>query len=222
MPGVRLTQVFDAASDQLYTLYTNRPANGYDGSWDGKGYGYGSRGGEPSTEASSTEVTFVHVLNLRDGWAFCAGLPRALWGRPASAQAMAPSPDGRHLYIVDSTRGLVADMNTRTLRIRDTVELDLSGSGEARTSAVTSGDGATLFVSSARDGGAVYAIDTASMEVAARWTVRGAVRDLALSGDGSRLYAALDDRVAILDAGTGSVLRDLGFPEASIWHVSTP
>jgi hypothetical protein len=217
MPGVRLTQVFDPASDQLYTLYTNRSRKGYDGSWDGDGYASGARGARPADE-----VSFVHVLNLRDGWAFCAGLPRALWGRPASAQAMTPSPDGRHLYIVDSMRGIVADMNTRTLRIRDTVRLDLEGSGGRRTSAATSADGATLFVSSARDGAAVYAIDTATMEVAARWTVPAAVRDLALSGDGRRLYAALEDRVAILDAVTGAGLLELRFPDASIWHVSTP
>jgi DNA-binding beta-propeller fold protein YncE len=222
MPGVRLTQVFDGTTDQLYTLYTNRPGKGYDGNWDGEGYGYGGKGSSTSTDAPRTEVSFVHVLNLRDGWAYCAGLPRSLWGRPASAQAMAPSPDGRHLYIVDSTRGIVADMNTRTLRIRHTVHLDLSGSGGARTSAVTSADGATLFVSSAMDGAAVYAIDTASMAVADRWTVPAAVRDLALSVDGGRLYAALDDRVAILDAGTGTGLWDLGFAEASIWHVATP
>jgi hypothetical protein len=222
MPGVRLTQVFDGTTDQLYTLYTNRPSASYDGTWDGEGSGYGGKGSATSTEAPRTEVSFVHVLNLRDGWAFCAGLPRSLWGRPASAQAMAPSPDGRHLYIVDSTRGIVADMDTRTLRIRDTVRLDLAGSGGARTSAVTSADGATLFVSSAMDGAAVYAIDTASMKVAMRWTVSATVRDLALSDDGARLYAALEDRVAILDAGDGTELSDLAFAEASIWHVASP
>lgn len=220
MPGVRLNQVFDGTSDQLYTLYTNRPSEGYAGAWDGRGYG--DAGSDGSTDAPTREISFVHVLNLRDGWAFCAGLPKGLWGRPATAQAMAASPDGRHLYIVDSTRGLVADMNTRTLRIRDTVRLDLTGSGGERTSAVTSRDGSRLFVASALDGQAVYAIDTATMEISVRWPMPSAVRGLALSGDGERLYAALTDRIAIVDPTTGGRLRVLSFPEASLLHVATP
>jgi hypothetical protein len=230
MPGIRLTQVFDDASDQLYTLYTNRPSKGYGGNWDGEGYGnagagkgYGDSGGEGSGDSrGAAEVSFVHVLNLRDGWAFCAGLPRALWGRPASAMAMAPSPSGRELYIVDSTRGIIVEMNTNTLRIHRTAHLDLSGAGGERTAAVTSIDGERLFIGSAMDGSAVYEVDTASMRIVARWTMPATVSGLALSGDGARLYAALDDRVAILDSTTGEELTSLGFGGASILHVASP
>jgi hypothetical protein len=228
MPGVRLTQVFDDASDQLYTLYTNEPSKGYDGNWDGQGYGggggYGGKGGgKGNGEARGTAgVSFVHVLNLRDGWAYCAGLPRALWGRPASAQAMATSPTGRQLYIVDSTRGIVVEMNTNTLRIHRTAHLDLSGAGGQRTSAVTSHDGERLFIGSAMDGAAVYEIDVDSMEVVGRWTMPAPVGGLALSGDGARLYAALEDRVAVLDSSTGEPLTSLSFGGASILHVATP
>jgi sugar lactone lactonase YvrE len=229
MPGIRLTQVFDDASDQLYTLYTNEPSKGYDGNWDGEGYGsgggYGGKGGggEGGDQSQGTAgVSFVHVLNLRDGWAYCAGLPRALWGRPASAMAMAPSPTGRELYIVDSTRGVVVEMNTNTLRIHRTAHLDLSGAGGERTSAVTSRDGERLFIGSAMDGSAVYEIDVDSMEVVERWTMPAAVSGLALSSDGARLYAALSDRVAVLDSSTGEELTTLSFGGASILHVATP
>jgi hypothetical protein len=224
MPGIRLTQVFDEASDQLYTLYTNEPSKGYEGNWDGQGYGsgYGGGGKEAGKGSGGAAVSFVHVLNLRDGWAFCAGLPRSLWGRPASAMAMAPSPSGRELYIVDSTRGIVVEMNTNTLRIHRTAHLDLSGAGGERTSAVTSMDGERLFIGSAMDGSAVYEVDTDSMQVVGRWTMPAAVNGLALSGDGARLYAALDDRIAILDSRTGAELTTLGFGGASILHVATP
>ena len=234
MPGIRLTQVFDDASDQLYTLYTNEPSKGYDGNWDGEGYGSGGAagygggsgkggGGEGNGDSRGTGgVSFVHVLNLRDGWAYCAGLPRALWGRPASAQAMAPSPTGRELYIVDSTRGLVVEMNTNTLRIHRTAHLDLSGVRGEQTSMVSSADGERLFIGSAMDGSAIYEVDVDSMEVVGRWTMPATVSGLALSGDGARLYAALEDRIAILDARTGEELTTLGFGGASILHVATP
>jgi hypothetical protein len=214
MPGIRLTQVFDPTSDQLYTLYTNRPARHYRGNWDGSGYGDGAGYGD-------AEVSFVHVLNLRDGWAFCAGLPRSLWGRPAGAQALAPSPDGRHLYIVDSSRGIVADMDTSSLEILRTARIDLTGPGGDRTSAVTTLDGERLLVGSALDGSAVFEIDTATLGIVARWEMPGPVSSLALSGDGDRLYAALDDRVAILDSTTGHSLASLSFTDASILHVAT-
>lgn len=211
MPGIRLEQVFDPVAEQLYTLYSNEPPESYQGEWQGAAYGDGDR-----------VVSFVHVLNLRKGWAYCAGLPRALWGQPASAQAMASSPDGASLYIVDAMRGLIAEMNTRTLEIERTAKVDLGSVDEGRTSAVTSADGDTLFVGSSRDGEAVYAVDVETLEVRERWPMTGVVSGLGLSGDGARLYAAVDDRVAIVDAASGRALAALSFDGVdSILHVAT-
>ena len=189
MPGIRLRQVFDPTTSQLYTLYSTKPrayAQDY-GGWDD-----GER-----------QETFVHVLNLRRGWAYCAGLPKAFWGEPATAQAMATSPDGTLLYIVDSMRGVVAAMNTRTLGIERTGRVDLSALGGVRTSAQVSADGRTLFVGSLGDGAAVYAIDTSSMQIVHRWPMSGDVSGLGLSVDGLRLYVALPDGVTVLDAIDG-------------------
>jgi DNA-binding beta-propeller fold protein YncE len=208
MPGIRLRQVFDGTTSQLYTLYSTKPrayAQDY-GSW-----GYGKR-----------QETFVHVLNLRRGWAYCAGLPKAFWGEPATAQAMATSPDGTLLYIVDSMRGVVAAMNTRTLGIERTGRVDLSALGGVRTSAQVSADGRTLFVGSAGDGAAVFAIDTTSLRVVHRWPMRGDVSGLGLSVDGQRLYVALQDGVTALDASTGAELSAVPFQGIeSILHVET-
>ncbi|MGZ5298651.1 MAG: YncE family protein [Actinomycetota bacterium] len=208
MPGIRLRQVFDGTTSQLYTLYTTEPrayAQDY-GSW-GNG---------------DTPVTFVHVLNLKKGWAYCAGLPRRFWGEPANAQAIAPSPDGTLLYVVDSMKGAVAVMNTRTLEIERTGRVPLSALGGVRTSAQVSADGRTLYVGSLDDGAAVLAIDTASLEVAHRWPMHGDVSGLGLSADGQRLYVALEDGVAVLDAATGQELTAVPFQGIeSILHVGT-
>jgi DNA-binding beta-propeller fold protein YncE len=208
MPGDRLSQVFDATTSQLYTLYTNHS----------KAYG----GGYWNADDGS-ELTFVHVLNLREGWAYCAGLPRSLWDHPASAEAMTPSPDGRTLYIVDSVRGVIAEMDTRTLKIVGTSHVDLGSGAGAVTSAVTSSDGATLFVSSSADPEALYAVDAETLAITARWPIGSPVSDVGLSIDGARLYAALTDHIVVLDPATGSELAFLPVPGvSSILNVETP
>ena len=136
---------------------------------------------------------------------------------------MTPSPDGRTLYIVDSVRGAIAEMNTRTLKIVSTSHVDLGSGAGATTSAVTSSDGATRVGSSSADPEALYAIDTETLAVTARWSVAGPVSDVGLSNDGARLYAALGDHIALLDPATGSELRSLPVPGvASILDVETP
>jgi len=208
MPGIRLRQELDPDGMQLYTLYTNEP-EAY--AKDVRSWSYGDE-----------EVSFVHVLNLRRGWAYCAGLPEELWGQPASAQAMAASPDGRLLYIVDSVKGLVAVMDTRSLEILRTEAVELGSLGGVRTSAQVSADGDTMFIGSVADGSALYAIDTATLDVVHRWPMQGVVSGLGLSGDGLRLYVALDDRVAVLDLSTGEELAAVPFFGAqSIVQVGT-
>lgn len=208
MPGVRLAQVFDPTAEQLYTLYTNEPAEHFHDHWQDASYG-------------DREVTFVHVLNLRQGWAYCAGLPRALWGQPARAQALAPSADGRSLFVVDAMRGLVTELNTTTMATTRTVRVDLGRLDHGTTSALVSPDGRSLFVGIGE--AAVARIDTRTLDVLDRWDLPADLTAMALSPDGARLYAALGDRVAIVDTTTGKALSTLPFgPVESIVHVATP
>jgi DNA-binding beta-propeller fold protein YncE len=224
MPGIRLRQTFDPTTDQLYTLYTNEPST-YLRASSGSGYGQGTSAYDEGWAHGkhADEVTFVHVLNLREGWAYCAGMPRRLWGQPAKAQAMATSPDGRILYIVDSMRGLVTEMNTRSLEIVRTRRIDLGDGSGRETAVVASPDGNNLFIASARDGSAVYTVDTTSLRVTGRWELQGQVSDLRLSSDGSRLYAALGDRLGVVDAASGSTLASYAADGVeSIVNVETP
>jgi hypothetical protein len=205
MPGVRLAQVFDVAAEQLYTLYTNAPAEHFHDHWQDAAYG-------------EREVSFVHVLNLRQGWAYCAGLPRALWGQPARAQALAPSADGRSLFVVDAIRGVVTELNTRTMTTTRTRSVDLGGAERGRTSSVAGPDGSTLYVGV---GHLVVAIDVRTLDVVARWNVSGGVAALALSPGGDRLYAAVRDGVAIVETATGRTVGGFSSgPVGSILHVT--
>lgn len=208
MPGIRLRQVFDAQTSQLYTLYTTKP-HAY-----AQDYGSWSSGDEPET--------FVHVLNLQKGWAYCAGLPKELWGQPAAAQTMATSPDGKLLYIVDSTKGVVSVMDTRSLEILRTEHLALTSPDGVRTSAQVSADGRTLFVGSVGDGSTVDAIDTTTFTIVHDWSMAAMVLGLGLSDDGLRLYVGQREGVTVLDALTGAELTAVPILGVeSILHVGT-
>ena len=193
MPGVRLGQVYDPATAQMYTLYSNQPG--------AYAEGYEHAGG---ASHDWPEETFVHVLNLRKGWAYCAGVPEAMWGGTAREQALVPSPDGRWLYIVDAGEGMVAVMDTRSLEIVRSGHVDLGGdASDLRTSLAVSLDGSTLFVAAGATPGTVSAIDTADLTTVDAWPSPLPASGLGLSLDGTGLYVAGGGRIALLDLGTG-------------------
>ncbi len=200
MPGTRLSQVYDPVRAQLYTLYTNEPS-----SYLGSNY---------ANTMPGESTTFVHVLSLRDGWAYCAGVPRSMWGAEARDQAMAVSPDGRVLYIVDTGQGLVSSMDAKTFKTLSTREIELGTSDGIRASATIGGDGTILFVGSSQDGEGIYAIDATTFGLLERWPTAGAVGALGLSADGARLYVVVGEEITAIDATSGAALGS--FPVSGV------
>lgn len=200
MPGTRLEQVLAPDGMRLYTLYTSaRP-------------GYAPHGAPVPQNAT---VSFVHVLDLKEGWAHCVGLPRALWTRPAEEQAMAVSPDGSTLYVVDASAGLVTAMDTTTLETTVIDDVPFGVEDGAMASAEVSADGTTLFVTAGGASSTLFALRTSTFAIADRWTVDGPVSGLGLSADGVRLYVANGHAVGILDPVTGDRLADVPLPSPS-------
>ncbi|MGZ4125104.1 MAG: YncE family protein [Actinomycetota bacterium] len=194
MPGERLEQVASADDSKLFTLYTSeRP-------------GFAPHDAPVPRNAI---VSFVHVLSLAEGWAHCIGLPKVLWHQPASAEAMALSPDGSTLYIVDADKGVVVTMDTTSLDTSGPYRVELPSPGQ-RTTATVSPDGGTLFVGTAAGGGHVTAVDTSTYDVTDRWSTGGGVSGIGMSLDGTRLYVALDGRLEVLNAASGQDLGDVG------------
>src|SRR5262245_15214098 len=193
MPGIRLQQVMSPSDDQLYTLYSSAQP------------GYAPH--EAPVDSDAT-VSFVHVLSLAEGWAHCVGLPKMLWDRPASEQALAPSPNGRLLYIVNAALGVVSVMDTQTLEMLRTERIGRTLDGITSTAAVVGDGGASLYVGAA---GEVARIDADSLRVTDVWET-GDVTGLGLSADGKRLYVAVGDDVEVLDAATGAALGTVSVP----------
>jgi len=201
MPGVRLGQVYDPVTSQMYTLYSNQPG-AYAESYEHAGGG----------SHAWAEETFVHVLNLRKGWAYCAGVPKEMWGGTAREQAIAPSPDGRWLYIVDARHGMIAVMDTRSLKVTRTGRVDLGTSTHARTAVTVSPDGATLFVASGTEPATVSVVSTEGLELTDRWPSTVPVSGLGMALDGSALYAAGGGRIVSVDIETGEARSTLPTP----------
>ena len=196
MPGTRLEQVPAVDGSELFTLYTSeRP-------------GFAPHDAPVPANAI---VSFIHVLSLADGWAHCVTLPKALWHQPASAEAMAVSPDGSTLYLVDADKGLVVTMNTATLAVSDPYRVDLPSPGD-RTTATVSHDGSTLFVGTAGGDGSVTTIDTSSFDATETWSTSAPVSGLGTSLDGERLYVAVAGRLEVLSVSTGRDLGDVSVP----------
>ena len=68
-------------------------------------------------------VAFVHTLNLDLGQAVCVGLPKALWGGNPRYEAIVSSGTDSRVYVVDTSRGLVAVISSDTLNVIQTAKV---------------------------------------------------------------------------------------------------
>jgi len=196
MSGTRLVQLPSPNGSRLYTLYTSQPAE-YAREYD------------PMQAHAGRPVAFVHTLSLDQGWAECVGLPKALWDGNPVHEALALSPDGRSLYVVDVQRGVVAVMDTRKLKVVRTAHVDLSSLGTGQARAAVGSDGRTLVVAA---GSRVMVLGTATVRPRATWNAFGAVTALGFGSEGRRLYLAMAGAVEELDLSTGTAVRTLRVP----------
>ena len=191
MSGTRLEQLAPADGSFLFTLYTTQPP------------GYAE-----VRAANGDPVAFVHTLNLDEGWAHCIGLPKELWGGDPADEAMAVSPDGRFLYLVDSARDVVAvvsmDLDTWGEMRTETVDFGPAGPGE--TQAAVAADG-TLFVAT---GSNVAKVDTATFERVGQWTARDSVLAMGFAED--ELFVLEKGTIEVVDPSTDRRVRAIATP----------
>ncbi|HZP28379.1 MAG TPA: hypothetical protein VFC99_05470, partial [Acidimicrobiia bacterium] len=162
MQGVARTQALAPDGRRLYTLYT-------------------VPGDEPRA--------FVHVLGLDSQTANCVDLP-VPFGRDTTSMALAPSPDGAHLYVADAAHGVLADVDTRALAVTRTTKLHMTGATHDPVS-MTATNGA-VFVAR---GSAVTGVSSARFRSGRPWHAQGTVAGIQTAATGTDLYVALRNRV---------------------------
>lgn len=180
MGGIARTQVWDPDGDVVYTLY--------------------------SQEVGGRPTSFIHVLDLDEGWAFCLDLPQAIgWSSPA---ALAVAPDGARLWVTDSIgHGAVVD----------TEALEVLAAGRFRApgpyglSAVS--DGERLYVGS---GDRITVLDGDDLSRVARWRTSRTIYTLRLDPVDERLVAVTDGQLTTFPLGSPErdpAGRDLPFSQ---------
>jgi hypothetical protein len=166
------------------------------------------------------EHPFIHALQSLEAWAVCIDLPaRGMdvasatddWGVVATA-------DGESSLAVNATLGMIVDVHPSELSIRRVVDFEPSAkrgitlakfghieAGTVGRRVVAAPDGSAVFAAGA---GGIVRIETADLTVMARALEGTAVDAIAVTPDGSTLFALVRDggRIAQLDAATGEVL----------------
>jgi len=149
---------------------------------------------------------FIHALNLEGSLiAFCLDLPGSGYASNSDAfhWSLALKADGSHLYATNGATGIVADISIdhgvpsppRAARLNDSQTggipgvLDVEAKELGGNAAVVSLDGRTLVM--AGKTGVVW-VDTASMKAGGHQLAGWNVWSLAMSPDGTTLYAMSD------------------------------
>jgi hypothetical protein len=168
---------------------------------------------------------FIHALHTVDAWAVCLDLPELGAGDASAADdwGLAASADGRAVYAVNATIGLASAIDPAELTFRQTTSfqppaaaatITLAKFGHQETGpvgrrVVVSPDGSTLFAAAA---GGIVRLETAGLTATGTLLPGAGVEALALSLDGSTIYALLraGGRIVKVDAVSGDVQAEVG------------
>jgi len=176
-------------------------------------------GGLVVTLYAGAEHPFIHALHTLEGFAFCIDLPATGDGSATSASdwgiaAAAGGPE----YAVNASVGLVVQVDAGAGNVLRSAQLKpMAGTGivlakfsdgvggQVGRRAIVAPDGRWLYAAGA---GGILAISTSDLKATGRWLESQSVDAMALSKDGSRLFALLhgSGRIAVIDTAAGTVL----------------
>jgi DNA-binding beta-propeller fold protein YncE len=162
----------------------------------------------------------VHALHVTARYATCLlDVPSGSGPQASSHWTMALTPSGKYLFTTNAVQRIVTMYDADTLERRASRTLNRTaapptGPIDAPTGAVMSPEGYLLYVL-AESG--VVVVDTTTLGLKAQYVPDRALRSLALSADGRRLYAlSLDGTMlSTIDAMTGQPIATIAVPVAS-------
>lgn len=163
---------------------------------------------------------FIHALNVSGRYATCIlDLPVGAGPAAPGFWTMALAPNGGHLYAANAVEGTVTKYSADTLASVQWKPLRrgaiaTSATIDPGTASVISPEGYRLYL--VAEAGVVV-VDTATLTLKAHLIPDRAVRSLALTADGRRLYALSQGGTTVwgLDAMSGQPLVTLAVPAAT-------
>ena len=170
-------------------------------------------GGTPVVVAINAAGTYAYASNMNSGLDIIDlsshSVARQLTIANAHALALSPAEDR---VFVTTTTGYVVAVNTATRTVGDSVAIPGGPWGIAFRTTGTD----TLMYVTARDGGTVTEVDARTMTLLRTFGVGGRPHGLAISPDGSTLYAADNSlgRVLAISTTTGAVTGNVAIPGA--------
>ena len=194
MRGEGRQAVFDPGRQQLFTLYTHQPDHEHTRDL----VNAGAREGKPDVHA------FVHTLSLEGGWAYCIDLPEPFGTGAAEGHAIARSPSGTMLFVVDAGSGAVANLDPDALTVRRVARF---APVQGAASACFGPDARRLYVAA---GTRLLSVDTNTLAVAATWTLPAEAHGVAVGA--KAIYVGQPEAIAAVDPATGELTRTFPAP----------
>jgi hypothetical protein len=165
------------------------------------------------------EHPFIHALSSIDSWALCIDLPASPDGAAAALDwGLAATTDGHSLVAANATLGLAVEIPFSDLAVHKSVSFAPSAStaitlakfghqavGPVGRRVVASPSGTVAYAAGA---GGIVRIATADLAVTGRFLEGAAVDGMAVTPDGSAIFALLhgDGRIVKLDAMSGRII----------------
>jgi len=178
-----------------------------------------SADGHVQTIYRGDEHPFIHALDTVQAFAICIDLPATGAGDAAAARDWGiTAASGGSVYAVNPTLGLVVEVDSSGTGVRRSASVKpMAGTGivlakfsdgvggRVGRRAIVTPDGKALY---AAGSAGVLSISTSDLKATGRWLEGQAVDGLALTRDGSTLFALLHatGRIVVIDTAAGTVL----------------